>query len=53
MADTEECCGGQVPEELREELRGLRATPDNDVADGSLEDGDPLSLAGDLIEDPD
>ena len=40
---------GRVPRKLRDELRGLFATGDNDVARGSLEDDDPLSYVGDEI----
>lgn len=42
---------GRVPEHLRDALRGLRATATNDVAAGAVEDDDPLSHVGDLIEE--
>lgn len=44
---------GRVPERLRDQLRGLRATGDNDVAAGALEDDDPLAHRGALIQPPD
>ncbi len=40
---------GRVPEPLREQLRGLRATDDNDVARG--EDDNPITHAGPVIEE--
>ena len=43
---------GRVPARLREELRGLRNDGTNDVAIGALEDDDPLSHVGELIEEP-
>lgn len=47
MADDE----GRVPEHLREVLRGLRATGDNDVARGLLEDDHPLRHAGRVLDE--
>lgn len=43
---------GRVPKALRDELGGLRNDGSNDVAIGALEDDDPLSHVGELIDWP-
>lgn len=41
----------RVPDDMADEVSGLQARPNNDVAAGSLEDPDSDTLVGERIEE--